>query len=74
MRRRRLRAARGSVEPGVPDPGAPVPVIELDGVGRSYPGGVRALIGANLTVGAGELLAVVGPSGSGKSTMLQLMG
>ncbi|MFI1302408.1 ABC transporter ATP-binding protein [Streptomyces sioyaensis] len=49
-------------------------VIELDGVGKSYPGGVHALREVSLRVSAGELLAVVGPSGSGKSTMLQLMG
>ncbi|MGW1998566.1 ABC transporter ATP-binding protein [Embleya sp. NPDC001921] len=73
MRRHRT-TARGSAEPGAPDPGGRVPVIELEHVGRSHPGGVRALIDANLTVQAGELLAVVGPSGSGKSTMLQLMG
>ncbi|MFD9426925.1 MULTISPECIES: ABC transporter ATP-binding protein [unclassified Streptomyces] len=50
------------------------PVIELRDVTKSYPGGVHALRGVDLTVGAGELVAVVGPSGSGKSTMLHVMG
>ncbi|MBD0708749.1 MULTISPECIES: ABC transporter ATP-binding protein [unclassified Streptomyces] len=50
------------------------PVITLEGVSKTYPGGVRALRDADLTVQEGELLAVVGRSGSGKSTMLHLMG
>lgn len=52
----------------------PAPVIELRNATKSYPGGVHALRGVNLTVQEGELLAVVGPSGSGKSTMLNIMG
>ena len=50
-----------------------IPILELEAVTKTYPG-VHALRGANLTVRAGELLAVVGPSGSGKSTMLHVMG
>jgi putative ABC transport system ATP-binding protein len=51
-----------------------LPVIELDRVTKSYPGGVRALHDASLRIWPDELTAIVGPSGSGKSTMLQLMG
>ncbi|MET8755990.1 ABC transporter ATP-binding protein [Streptomyces sp. NPDC004667] len=50
------------------------PVIELRNVTKSYPGGVHALRGVDLVVGAGELMAIVGPSGSGKSTMLNVIG
>ncbi|MFE5328717.1 ABC transporter ATP-binding protein [Embleya sp. NPDC056575] len=74
MRRYRKSSPAGAESASAAGPGGAAPVIELDGVGRSYPGGVHALIDANLTIEAGELLAVVGPSGSGKSTMLQLMG
>jgi putative ABC transport system ATP-binding protein len=51
-------------------------VLELAGVSRIYPGEppVTALDRVDLTVAAGELVAVVGPSGSGKTTLLHVMG
>jgi putative ABC transport system ATP-binding protein len=49
-------------------------VLELAGVVKRYAGGVEALRGVDLTVGEGELCAIVGPSGSGKSTLLHIMG
>ena len=49
-------------------------MVELADVTKVYPGDVHALAGVTLTIGAGELVAVVGPSGSGKSTMLHMLG
>src|SRR2546430_15839482 len=46
--------------------------IVLDGVGFAFPGLPPMLHGVNLTVGEGEVVAVVGPTGGGKSTLLHI--
>jgi len=47
--------------------------VELEGVGKVYPNGTRALADCTLRVADGELVVLVGPSGCGKSTVLRLV-
>jgi putative ABC transport system ATP-binding protein len=54
-----------------------VSILELRDVHRVHGSGetaVHALRGVSISVGQGELVAVMGPSGSGKSTLLNLCG
>jgi ABC-type lipoprotein export system ATPase subunit len=52
---------------------APVDVTDVFQVYPTADGGVAALRGLTLTVGAAEIVAVYGPSGSGKSTFMRLL-
>src|SRR2546428_9647814 len=46
------------------------PLLELDGVEARY-GPVKALHGVSLSVGEGEIAAVLGANGAGKTTTLR---
>ncbi|WP_043634830.1 ABC transporter ATP-binding protein [Nonomuraea candida] len=45
--------------------------IELRGLSKVYPGGVRALDALDLVIPDGEFFALLGPSGCGKTTLLR---
>src|SRR6266498_2730855 len=52
-------------------------LYELNGATRFFRRGgqtIRAVDAVDLTIGAGEFVALEGPSGSGKTTLLQLLG
>jgi len=48
-------------------------MIRLEGVGKTYPGGVTALDGVDLEVRRGEFVFLNGPSGAGKTTLMRML-
>ncbi len=59
------------------DPTADAPILAMKSLCKSYQLGsqeLRVLRDINLTINAGEYVAIMGPSGSGKSTLLNMIG
>jgi ATP-binding cassette, subfamily B, bacterial len=81
-----LRAIAGVLaqQPAVDEPAHPAPLpdrpagtlgraIRFEQVGFSYGAGPAVLPGVDLTVSAGQIVAVLGATGSGKSTLVKLL-
>ena len=47
--------------------------VEVRGIGKTYPGNVRALDDINVDFPRGELTSLLGPSGCGKTTLLKII-
>jgi macrolide transport system ATP-binding/permease protein len=54
-----------------------IPLIKLENIVREFPAGdstIQVLKNINLTINAGEMVAIIGTSGSGKSTLMNILG
>ncbi|OCG38639.1 macrolide ABC transporter permease/ATP-binding protein MacB [Gilliamella sp. Imp1-6] len=54
-----------------------IPLIKLENIVREFPAGdstIQVLKSINLTINAGEMVAIIGSSGSGKSTLMNILG
>jgi len=68
-------SAASTTRPGPTGPAARgdgAPVLELRGITKEY-GGHRVLKGISLSVGVGEIHALVGENGAGKSTLMNIL-
>jgi ABC-2 type transport system ATP-binding protein len=60
----RQKRASGVELPPVP------PILSIEGLSKTYPGGLTALHDINLDIRPGEIFALLGPNGAGKTTLI----
>lgn len=49
------------------------PIISVNGLGKTYPGGFTALKSVDLQIREGEIFALLGPNGAGKTTLISIL-
>ena len=49
------------------------PVIQIDGLTKTYKSGLQALKRVDLTIAKGEIFALLGPNGAGKTTLISII-
>ncbi len=49
------------------------PIVEVEGLQKTYKGGFEALKGVSLAIEEGEILALLGPNGAGKTTLISAL-
>jgi len=48
-------------------------ILAVNGLTKTYPGGLTALDHINLEIGRGEIFALLGPNGAGKTTLISII-
>jgi len=49
------------------------PIIDIQGLSKTYASGFEALKGIDLAIGRGEIFALLGPNGAGKTTLIGIV-
>ena len=49
------------------------PAVDVENLGKTYPGGVEAVKGVSFAVAPGEVFGLLGPNGAGKSTTVGML-
>jgi ABC-type multidrug transport system ATPase subunit len=57
----------------VGDNPVPEPVVEVEGLVKTFRSGIRALDGLSLAIPAGSIYGLLGPNGAGKTTLIRVL-